>query len=111
MIYKPGTVVVVPFPFTDKATTKKRPALVMNEEAYQVSTGHLILLMITSAKQSRWTSDTEIQDLDSAGLPSPSVVRQKVFTLDERLILKAIGKLDENDWTTVKSEFKTNLAI
>jgi hypothetical protein len=29
MIYKPFTIIVVPFPFTDSPETKKRPALVI----------------------------------------------------------------------------------
>ena len=41
--------------------------------------------------------DIEIQDLDSAGLPSPSVIRMKLFTLDEKLIIRKAGKLARPD--------------
>ncbi len=33
MTYKQFDVVVVPFPFTDKAATKKRPALILSDAA------------------------------------------------------------------------------
>jgi mRNA interferase MazF len=55
------------------------------------------MAMITSAKNSDWPLDVDIQDLDRAGLPSASIVRMKLFTLDERLVLRKAGRLGEND--------------
>ena len=57
--------------------------------------------MITSASNSEWPMDVEIEDLDTAGLPSESIVRMKLFTLDGRLILKHIGSLNRNDRLSV----------
>lgn len=101
-IFKPYSVVVVPFPFTDKDYTKKRPALVIAQEEYQVYTHHCILAMITSAKQSRWDNDIFIQDMKVTGLPGPSVMRAKLFTLDVRLILSVLGILSKQDQEAVK---------
>jgi mRNA interferase MazF len=47
-----------------------------------------VLAMITSAKNSSWPLDVEVENLDSAGLPSASVVRMKLFTLDDRLLTR-----------------------
>ena len=55
------------------------------------------MAMITSAKNSDWPLDFEIQDLDAAGLPSASIVRMKLFTLDEQLIIRKAGTLGETD--------------
>jgi mRNA interferase MazF len=33
-IFEFGDVVLVPFPFTDQSTTKKRPAVIVGSEAY-----------------------------------------------------------------------------
>jgi mRNA interferase MazF len=95
-------VVVVPFPFTDKATTKRRPALVLSDaQAFNLQVGQAVMAMITSAKNSDWPLDIEIQDLDSAGLPSPSLIRMKLFTLDEKLIIRKAGKLAGPDQAKV----------
>ena len=56
-IYKPYTIVAVPFPFTDKDYTKKRPTLIISQEEHQKYTHHCVLAMITSAKQSQWKTD------------------------------------------------------
>ncbi|PHS24378.1 MAG: transcriptional regulator [Methylophaga sp.] len=91
-------VVVVPFPFTDKTTSKRRPALVLsNKSNFNQKVGQSVLAMITSAQNSDWPLDTDITDLDSAGLPSVSIVRIKLFTLDDQLIIRKAGSLASND--------------
>jgi len=96
--YKAFDVVVVPFPFTDRATTKRRPALVLsNESTFNRKVGQSVLAMITSANNSNWPLDTNIQDIDAAGLSSASVVRMKLFTLDDRLIIRKAGQLNRQD--------------
>jgi len=49
MIYEPFDVVVVPFPFTDSAQTKRRPALVLSQHTnFGNKIGHSVLAIITS---------------------------------------------------------------
>ncbi len=98
MTFEAFDVVVVPFPFTDRTTTKRRPALVLSDaRAFNKRVGQSVLAMITSARNSDWPLDIEIDDLDSAGLPSASVVRMKLFTLDDQLVIRKAGALATND--------------
>ena len=53
--------------------------------------------MVTSATKSSWPLDWSIQELDGTGLPKPCVVRLKLFSLDERLILNGLGALAKSD--------------
>ena len=106
------TVVTVPFPFTDRSATKKRPAVVLSSATeFGNVIGHSVMAMITSSKNSRWPLDVEIQDLKSAGLPAASVVRMKLFTLDHRLAVSAIGKLSERDRMSVQIAMKALLGV
>jgi len=92
--YQTFDVVVVPFPFTDRTTSKRRPALVLSDEAaFNARSGNAVLAMITSAAHSEWPLDVMLDDYEAAGLPSPSKVRMKIFTLDQQLILRRIGAL------------------
>ncbi len=98
MAYEAYDVVVVPFPFTDRDASTRRPALVLSGlRVFNRPAGHSILAMVTSAKHSRWPLDVEVQDLASAGLPRPSIVRMKLFTLDNRLIIRRAGHLAAPD--------------
>jgi mRNA interferase MazF len=96
LTFKKYDVIVVPFPFTDSAATKKRPALVISNAGFNHS-GRVICAMITTATHSDWPGDTQIENLKSAGLTSPCIVRMKLFTLDNRFIIKNIGTLAKKD--------------
>ena len=112
MIYKIFDVVVVPFPFTDQNTEKRRPALVLSDAAqFNDETQNCVLAMITSAKNPGWPLDAKIGSIKKAGLPAQSKVRMKLFTLDNRLIVKKIGVLAAEDQQAVKKSLKELLNL
>ena len=89
-------VVVVPFPFTDSSLAKRRPAVVLSRLEFNQDAGHSLLAQVTKAKRSVWPGDVPLDHLQ-AGLPERSVVRMKLFTIDNRLILKRVGRLSHSD--------------
>ena len=89
--------VVVPFPFTDKAAIKRRPALTISTRDFNASHQHAIFAMITTAARSAWPSDLRIRDLDAAGLKTPCVLRLKLFTLETALVVRRLGRLGAGD--------------
>jgi mRNA interferase MazF len=95
-------VVVVPFPFTDRLASKRRPAVVVSAIGFNGNSGNAVLAMVTSAEQSSWPGDMPIRKLAAAGLSSPCVVRLKLFTLDQRLILRKAGRLAAVDITALQ---------
>jgi mRNA interferase MazF len=100
---EPWQVIVVPFPFTDRAATKRRPAVVLSTKAFNRQ-GHSVLAMITSASHRTWPGDSTLTDLTSAGLTTPSLVRLKIFTLDNRFIARRIGVLAARDRKAVGAQ-------
>lgn len=111
VVYKPYDVVAVPFPFVDAIQSKRRPAVVLSSAKHQMDTGHCSLLMITSANRQGWSSDLEVQDLEAAGLPRESVMRQKIFTVDGRLILRKIGHLSLKDRQALRAALRQHLSL
>ncbi len=109
MICESWDVVTVPFPFVEKGSTKRRPALVISNERFNKG-GHTILAMITTKTHLPWPGDTEIGDHAVAGLRLPCIVRLKIFTLDNRLILKRIGHLDQTDVKQISRNMHLHLA-
>ena len=95
MICDAFEVVVVPFPSTDSGQSVKRPAAVVSRRAFNAE-GHTVMAMITDARNPPWPLDVRM-DHESAGLKMASVVRMKFFTLDNRLILRSIGRLSQAD--------------
>ncbi len=109
MTCEPWDVIVVPFPFTERAGDKRRPALVLSRTAFN-ERGHSVLAMITSTGHAPWPGDTDIQHLDEAGLRTPCLVRLKLFTLDNRLIIRTIGRLSTDDARRAAEQLRLHLA-
>ena len=108
MICNRYDVVVVPFPFTDKPDTKKRPALVLSNADFNQG-NHTILAMITTKHHPSWPGDSQIRDYKNAGLKVPCLVRFKLFTLDNLMILRKIGHLTHNDANQIRSQLRSYL--
>ncbi|MFQ6614927.1 MAG: type II toxin-antitoxin system PemK/MazF family toxin [Fidelibacterota bacterium] len=106
MIFNPGDIVVVPFPFVDKARSKPRPALVLSAADFNQE-GLIVLSMITSVHQFAHPFDIALKDLTTTGLKTPSVIRWKIFSLDCPLIKKKIGTLSNRDKITCAQVMKT----
>ena len=107
MSFERFAVVRVPFPFTDRDAAKNRPALVLSDAAaFNGPAGHSVMAMITSAANAPWPLDCPITDLAAAGLPAPSKVRFKLFTLDHRLVRGALGALSPADSRTVSEALR-----
>jgi mRNA interferase MazF len=110
--YKAFDVVVVPFPFTDQNTDKKRPALILSDAIqFNEETENCVMAMITSANNPGWPLDVKIGSIRKAGLSASSKIRMKLFTLDSRLIIKKIGGLAKKDQKTVKENLKKLLGL
>jgi mRNA interferase MazF len=109
--YKPFDVVVVPFPFTDRTATKKRPALVLSCELFNSGIGHSVMAMITTASHSAWPLDAGITNLEDAGLKSPSTIRMKLFTINHALVQKHLGRLSIQDQKAVESTLRSLLCF
>jgi mRNA interferase MazF len=112
LTYKKHDVVVVPFPFTDQNSEKRRPALVLSEQSsFNDITENCVLAMITSEKNPAWPLDTPIGSIKRAGLSVPSKIRLKIFTLDSRLILRKIGGLSTKDQKAVQENLQKLLSL
>ncbi len=97
MICDAWAVAVAPFPFVDSPQSKPRPCLVLSVAAFNEVNGHSLAAMITRPLATRWPSDTPIEDIQAAGLPAPSVIRWKLFTLPNGLLKRRAGSLAASD--------------
>jgi mRNA interferase MazF len=69
--------------------------------SFNAPAGHSVMAMITSAGTPPWPLDCPLQDPAAAGLPAPSKVRFKLFTLDHRLVRGELGRLSTPDASRV----------
>jgi mRNA interferase MazF len=102
--------VKVPFPYTNRPVTQRRPALVVAVQDGSGAPGLLWVLMVTSAANRGWQGDVIISNLNAAGLPAPSVVRcAKIATIEAR-DAERIGYLPRADCARVGASLRGSLA-
>jgi mRNA interferase MazF len=109
--FEPFDVVVVPFPFTDRPASRRRPALIVSTASFNTVHDQLILAMITAARLSDWPSDVRLGGWRAAGLSVACRVRLKLFTLDKSLLAGRLGSLDDDDRTAVRLALADGLAV
>ncbi|SLM27938.1 conserved hypothetical protein [Desulfamplus magnetovallimortis] len=86
-----GDIVVVPFPFSDLSTNKKRPALIVAT----LQGDDVVMCQITSKNvNDNYSISLSKDDFKSGKLPVNSNIRpNRLFTGDANIIIKQAGKL------------------
>jgi len=84
-----GSVIVIPFPFSDLSATKRRPALVLAD----LTGNDILLCQITSRCPDEKSFVTlKTTDFEVGTLPVNSYIRPaRIFTADKSIILKTVG--------------------
>jgi|SRR3989344_1128824 len=104
ILYDQGDIVLVPFPFTNLRTIKKRPVLILSQKEYHTKTKDIITCGITSNLGDDHCSvliDTTY--LLQGQLPVSSRIKvDKLFTLEQSLVIKKLGKINKDTMQKVK---------
>ena len=105
-----GTLVLIPFPFTDLSGHKVRPALVLHNQS---GGEDCIVAFITSIKPKKINAyDVLILPTENNGIKSTSVIKvSKIATLQKKIILGELGTIDPQVMVKVDSELKNLFKI
>jgi len=95
MTPKQGDIVLVPVPFTDLTSTRRRPVIVLSIDAYQSVTADFVGVAMTSnLKPEPYSFEVTTADLTLGTLNRPGRVRaDKIFTLAQSIIVTRFGRV------------------
>jgi mRNA interferase MazF len=118
MRVKRGDIVLVDFPYSDRSSSKVRPALVIQADVWNERLEDTILALITSSSRRRLGADTQFYiDLSTdegkqTGLKFDSVVQcENLLTYKTDLILRVLGKLSNEDMPKIDRCLDATLGI
>ncbi|MCY7348429.1 MAG: type II toxin-antitoxin system PemK/MazF family toxin [Pyrinomonadaceae bacterium] len=94
---KKWNVILVPFPFTDLSSAKRRPALIVSPDAYNAEKDVVIAYLTSQLNSPPRFGDYKLRKWKAANLPKPSMVRMKFATIDKTIIVKILGALEAAD--------------
>lgn len=98
MPYEFGNVVLVRFPFTNQATFKQRPAVVVSSDAYNNIKPDVVVMAITSQIRTPFgLGEIPIVHWQEANLLKPSAIKPLFATLEHSLIIRKPGELEATD--------------
>ena len=110
MPYEFGDVVLVPFPFTSQAASKKQPAVIVSNRPYNLAKPDVIVMAITSQPRPiPGVGEVWIAQWQIAGLLKPSAVKPVFATLEQELIIRRLGTLAVTDRDTVRQSIREML--
>lgn len=97
-----GDIVLIPVPFTDLSSTRRRPVIVLSNDAYNRTTTDMVVVGMTSNLAAHPHSFILTSaDLVSGTLNHPGRVRvDKIYTLSQGIAVKTFGKV--NDATLIR---------
>jgi mRNA interferase MazF len=88
-----GSIVLVPFPFTDLSRAKMRPALVVSRTDH--AGDDVVVCCITSAQKQHDPCSVAIEPTKANGLKATSTIRfDKIVTLHSSIIRGKLGTVD-----------------
>jgi mRNA interferase MazF len=96
-------VVLLPIPFTDLTSRKVRPAIVVGQ-----SGADLFVVPLSSVLAN---TDFPLQEWRAARLNVPSGVKAQLATVEERLVVKIVGKISAADLQTLNQKLRLWLKL
>ena len=101
-IFEFGDIVLVPFPFTNQAASKRRPAVVVSTPSFHNNRPDLIVMAVTSQiRTPPLPGEAILLDWQVSGLLKPSVVKPVLMTVQKTLILRRLGRLESIDRSSI----------
>ncbi len=93
IIYNTGEIVLIPIPFTDLSSSKKRPCIVISGNDYNRLTEDLIVMAITSKlSNKKYTVGIGNNDMLNGALPAISQIRvDKIYTISQNIVKRRLG--------------------
>lgn len=91
-----GDIVLIPVPFTDLSSIKRRPVIVVSNNEYNLKTGDMVVVAMTSNPlPSDYSFTITSEDLESGRLNRSGKVRaDKIYTLSQSIADKIFGRVN-----------------
>ena len=105
-MYNQGDILLIPIPFSDLKTNKKRPVLVLSNSDYNSNNQDIVVAAITSnLEQKEYSITITSGDLDEGELKYESVIRaDKIYSLSQAIVLKKFGAVKKEVMKLTNSE-------
>ena len=99
-----GDIVLIPIPFTDLSSQKRRPVIVISNGIYNQKTADIVVVAMTSnPTPADYSFTISSSDLDKGTLNRPGKVRvDRIYTLSQSIVVKTFGRVNETTLARIR---------
>ncbi|MDO9166049.1 MAG: type II toxin-antitoxin system PemK/MazF family toxin [Rhodoferax sp.] len=98
-----GDVILVPFPFTNQAASKRRPSVVVSSRAYNLARPDVVVMAVTSQfRATEGVGEVWLAGWEAAGMLKPSAIKPVIATLERGLVIRRLGTLGDEDQAALR---------
>ena len=103
-----GDIILIPTPFTDLSSQKRRPVIVVSNNVYNHLTDDIVVVAMTSnPKIVDYSFTITTVDLERGKLNRPGQVRaDKIYTLSKSIVVKTFGHVSLQVLTRIRGLLK-----
>ncbi|MCL5982534.1 MAG: type II toxin-antitoxin system PemK/MazF family toxin [Firmicutes bacterium] len=109
--YNRGDVVLVNFLFADESKAKRRPAVIISTDIYNLGRQEVIIAAITSNVGRLMMGDHLIDGWQKAGLLLPSVATGIIRTIKQEMINRKLGSMPSTDMQAIEDVLQQALGF
>ena len=94
---KQREMVLIPIPFSDLKSKKRRPVIVISNDSYNQKTEDIVVVAVTSNIEKKdYTLLITQNDLEDGNLPKDSMIRvDKIYALSQLIVVKRLGEIKQ----------------
>ncbi len=104
-MYEQGDIVLIPVPFTDLSSQRRRPVIVISNSSYNQKTTDIVVVAMTSNPvEVDYSFTISSSDLVQGQLNRPGKVRvDKIYTLSQSIVINKFGQVNLNVLKRIRS--------
>jgi mRNA interferase MazF len=106
--YSKNEVVLVRYPFSDLTNAKVRPAVIINAPH---ASQDVFIVPLTSKTTALLAGEFVLADWKGAGLNIETAIKRGIFTIQEKLVLKGVGRLSPGDAEKLENSLREWLGL
>ena len=101
---KQGEILLIPIPFSDLSSQKRRPVIVISNDQYNSKTGDVVVVAMTSNPQvTEYSLSITSSDLVEGALNRPGKIRvDKIYALSQTIVAKTFGQVDDKTLNRIR---------
>ena len=112
IVPKQGDILLIPIPFTDLSSQRRRAVIVISNNAYNQKTKDIVVVAMTSNPvKVDYSFTITSSDLEQGKLNRPGKVRvDKIYTLSQSIVVKTFGRVNSKAFNQIREKLRDLIA-